>query len=273
VSALDYDFMRRALVAAALVGATAPAIGIFLVQRRLSLMGDGIGHVAFAGVAAGLLFATSPVLSAMVAAGIAGVVLELLRERGRTGGDIALALIFYGGIAAGALLTYLAGASNRVLEYLFGSVLLVSPGDVGMIAATSALVLAVVLGLRKQLFAVCYDEESARASGLRVQALNILIALLAAVTVAVTMRVVGILLVSAMLVLPVAAAQQLARSFHATMMFASVLGMLLGVGGLLIAFYANVAPGASIVLSAIAAYVLAAVAAYAISVGGRRRTA
>jgi zinc transport system permease protein len=273
VSALDYEFMQRALVAAALVGATAPAIGIFLVQRGLSLMGDGIGHVAFAGVAAGLLFATSPVLSAMVAAAAAGIVLELLRERGRMGGDIALALIFYGGIAAGALLTYLAGASNRVLEYLFGSVLLVTPTDVGLIAITSALVLALVFGLRKQLFAVCYDEEAARASGLRVRGLNMLIAVLAAVTVAVTMRVVGILLVSAMLVLPVAASQQLARSFHTTMVSASVLGVGLSVGGLLLAFYADVAPGASIVLSAIAAYVFATAAAYGVSASGRRRAA
>jgi zinc transport system permease protein len=273
VSALDYDFMQRALVAAALVGATAPVIGIFLVQRGLSLMGDGIGHVAFAGVAAGLLFATSPVLSAMAAAAAAGVALEWLRERGRTGGDIALALIFYGGIATGALLTYLAGASNRVLEYLFGSVLLVTSADVGLIAVTSAVVLALVFGLRKQLFAVCYDEEAARASGLRVRGLNMLIAVLAAVTVAVTMRVVGILLVSAMLVLPVAASQQLARSFHSTMISASALGVVLSIGGLLIAFYADVAPGASIVLSAIAAYIVAAAVAYTVSVGGRRRTA
>jgi zinc transport system permease protein len=270
MTALEYDFMQRALVAAALVGGTAPAIGIFLVQRRLSLMGDGIGHVAFAGVAAGFVFSTSPVVTAMIGAAVAAVVLEVLRDRGRAGGDVALALIFYGGIAAGALLTYLAGASNRVLEYLFGSVLLVTAADVGIIAGTSAVVLGIVFGLRKQLFAVCYDEEAARASGLRVRRLNLLIAVLAAVTVAVTMRVVGILLVSAMLVLPVAACQQLARSFHTTMISASVLGLILGVTGLLVAFYVDVAPGATIVLSAIAVYACAAVAAYAASLAGRR---
>lgn len=270
MSALDYDFMQRALVAAALVGATAPAIGIFLVQRRLSLMGDGIGHVAFAGVAAGFVFSTSPVVTAMVGAAAAGVVLEVLRDRGRTGGDVALALILYGGIAAGALLTYLAGASNRVLEYLFGSVLLVTAADVGIIAGTSAVVLGLVLGLRKQLFAVCYDEEAARASGLRVRTLNLLIAVLAAVTVAVTMRVVGILLVSAMLVLPVAASQQLASSFHTTMISASVLGAVLSVAGLLVAFYADVAPGATIVLGAITACAFAAVASFAITLAAQR---
>jgi zinc transport system permease protein len=253
----QYDFMQRALLAAALVGVTAPAIGIFLVQRRLSLMGDGIGHVAFAGVAAGFLFATSPVVTAMIAAAMGGVAIELLRGRGRTAGDLALALIFYGGLAAGALLTYLAGASNRVLSYLFGSVLVVTATDLQVTALTAVVVLATVFGLRNQLFAVCYDEEAARVSGLPVRALNLLLAVIAAVTVAVTMRVVGILLVSAMLVLPVGAAQQLARSFGATMVSASALGVVLSVGGLLIAFYADVAPGATIVLSAIGAFTLA----------------
>jgi zinc transport system permease protein len=265
VRALDYAFMQRALLAAGLVGAASPVIGIYLVQRRLSLMGDGIGHVAFAGVAAGLLFSTSPVIAAMVAASLAAVVIEVLRDRGRTAGDLALALIFYGGIASGALLTYLAGASQRVLEYLFGSVLLVTNGDVQVTSVTVVVVLAVVVGLRKQLFAVCYDEETARVSGLPVRALNFLIALTAAVTIAVTMRVVGILLVSAMLVLPVAAAQQLTRSFKATMVTSCALGLVLSTGGLLVAFYADVAPGATIVLSAIGAFALAA----AVSVMGR----
>jgi zinc transport system permease protein len=260
VSLLGYEFMRRALLAAALVGVAAPSIGIVLVQRRLSLMGDGIGHVAFAGVAAGFVFATSPVITAMGAAALAAIAIEFLRDRGRTAGDLALALIFYGGLAAGALLTYLAGASNRVLEYLFGSVLTVTPADLRVTLVTSAIVLAVVAALRKQLFAVCYDEETAKVAGLPVRGLNLLIALVAAITIAVTMRVVGILLVSAMLVLPVAAAQQLTRSFGATMMVSSLLGLALSVGGLVAAFYVDVAPGATIVLAAVGAFVLAAIA-------------
>ena len=256
---LDFDFMRRALVAAAAVGLAAPAVGVFLVQRRLSLMGDGIGHVALPGVAAGFLTGTSPVLGALVAAVLGAVVIEALRRRGRTAGDLALAVIFYGGIALGVLLTSVAGASGtNLFAYLFGSVLTVSTSDLRLIVAVAALVAALVCALRKELFAASYDEEVARASGLPVDALNLTIAVVTAVTIAVAMKIVGILLVSGMLVLPVAAAQQLARSYRATVAGSIALGLTLSVGGLLAAFYADVQPGPAIVMGAIVVFGVAA---------------
>jgi zinc transport system permease protein len=267
VTILDFDFMRRALLAAALVGLAAPAIGVYLVQRRLSLMGDGIGHVAFMGVAAGLLAGVSPVVTAMIAAALGALVIELLRERGRTAGDIALALIFYGGIAGGALMTYMAGAPNRALTYLFGSVLTVSATDLAIVASVSIGVVALSFALRKEMFAVCYDEEVAKVSGLPVRKLNLLIALTAALTIGVTMRVVGLLLVSAMLVLPVASVQQLTGSFRGTVYASLGLGVVLGVGGLIVAFYANVAPGATIVVGALVAFVVAATVSRLVSSG------
>ena len=250
-------FMQRALLAAALVGVAAPAIGIFLVQRRLSLMGDGIGHVAFAGVAAGFLLRTSPVITAIAAAVLGAVALELLRERDRMAGDVALALIFYGGIAVGVLLINLADASTaNLLGYLFGSIVSVNEHDVLITAAVATCVLAVTFGLRKELFVVCYDEEVARVAGLKARTLNLLMAITAAVTIAVTMRVVGILLVSAMLVLPVATVQQVTRSFRSTVLASLAMGTLVSVGGLVIAFYANVYPAATIVLTALGAFIL-----------------
>lgn len=252
-----FDFMQRALVAAALVGIAAPSIGVYLVHRRLSLMGDGIGHVAFTGVAAGLFMGIFPLLTALVAAVVGAVVIEVLRERGRTAGDVALALVFYGGIAAGVLLLSLAGSGSAgatLLPYLFGSVLTVGTGDLAVVAVASAVVVGVTGLLHKELFAVTYDEEVARASGLPVRAYNLVVAVTAAVTVAVTMRVVGILLVSAMLVLPVAAVQQTTRSFRATVVRASFLGFGVSVAGLVLAFYIDAAPGATIVLSAIGAF-------------------
>ena len=256
---LAFDFMQRALVAAALVGLAAPAIGTFLVQRGLSLMGDGIGHVAFMGVAAGLLLGVSPIVTGMVVAALGAFVIEVLRQRGRTASDVALALIFYGGIAGGALLTYLSGESNRILSYLFGSILLVDTSELILIGVVTVVVVVVTLGLSRALFAIAYDEEVARAAGLPVTALNMLVALLAAVTIGVTMRVVGLLLVSAMLVLPVAAVQPLTRSFKGTMLAGLGLGVFVSITGLIIAFYADVAPGATIVLAAIFAFVVASV--------------
>jgi zinc transport system permease protein len=257
VNILEFDFMRRALLAAALVGLAAPSIGVYLVQRRLSLMGDGIGHVAFTGVAAGLLAGVSPLVTAMIAAVLGGLIIELLRERGRTAGDVALAIIFYGGIAGGALMTYMAGTPNKALTYLFGSVLTVSEENLVIVASVSAGVLALTFALRKELFAVCYDEEVARVSGLPVRKMNLMIALTAALTIGVTMRVVGLLLVSAMLVLPVASVQQLTGSFRSTVYGSLALGVVLSIGGLIVAFYADVAPGATIVIGALLSFVVA----------------
>ncbi|MPZ69766.1 MAG: iron chelate uptake ABC transporter family permease subunit [Actinobacteria bacterium] len=249
------EFMQRALVAAFLIGLAAPAIGVFLVQRRLSLMGDGIGHVAFAGIAAGFLFGIAPVSTALLAAVIGAVALEFLRSRGRMAGDVALALIFYGGIAGAVFMTSLSNLSNaNLIGYLFGSVVTVDTMDVTLSAAIAIAVLGTTFLLRKELFAVCYDEDVARTSGLNARALNLLIAVIAAVTVAVTMRVVGILLVSAMLVLPVAAALQLTRSFRATVLVSLALGAIESVGGLTVAYYGDYPPGATIVLGAIAVF-------------------
>ncbi|MDQ3985393.1 MAG: metal ABC transporter permease [Actinomycetota bacterium] len=256
---LQFDFMRRAILACALVGLAAPSIGVYLVQRRLALMGDGIGHVAFMGVAAGFLLGTLPVVTAMVAAALGAFTIELLRERGRTAGDVALAVIFYGGIAGGALLTFLAGAGNKSLSYLFGSVLTVNDSELVIVAVVTVTVLALTFGFRKELFLVSYDEEVARAAGLPVRKLNLLVALITAVTIGVTMKVVGLLLVSGMLVLPVAAVQQVTASFRATIGWSLVLGLVVSVGGLLAAFYGNLVPGATIVLLSIAAFVATSV--------------
>jgi zinc transport system permease protein len=255
---LEFAFMQRALLAGALVGMAAPAVGIFVVQRRLSLMGDGIGHVAFAGVAAGLLLGVSPILSALAFAVAGAIAIELLRSNEKTQSDIALALVFYGGIAGGVLLLGLGDVSTINLNsYLFGSVVTVSTTDLWLVSAVAACVVLVSFTLRKHLFAIAYDEEAARVSGLPVTQLNILTALLAALAIAATAKVVGILLVASMLVLPVATAQQLARSFRATTYASIGLGVAAAIGGLVIAFYANLFPAATIVLLSILAFVAA----------------
>lgn len=251
LSVFEFDFMIRALIAGALVGMAAPAVGIFIVQRRLSLMGDGIGHVAFAGVAAGLLLGASPILFALAFAVAGAIAIELLRSR-RTESDIALALVFYGGIAGGVLLLGLGDVSTINLNsYLFGSVLTVSTADLWVVSGVAACVVLVSFALRKHLFAVAYDEEVARVSGLPVTFLNIVVALMAALAIAATAKVVGILLVASMLVLPVAAAQQLTHSFRATTYASIAFGMVAALSGLVIAFYADLFPAATIVLLSI----------------------
>ncbi len=261
MSLLAFDFMRRALVAAVLVGLAAPAIGTFLVQRRLALMGDGIGHIALTGVALGFLLGTAPVVTAIAVAAAGAVAIELVRERGRASGDVALALLFYGGIAGGVLLIGLSGGTSATLvSYLFGSLSSVSTSDLVVIVALSVTVLAMVGLFARELFAVCLDEEVARVSGLPVRALNLLIAVSAAVTVTVAMRVVGLLLVSALMVVPVATTQQLTRSFRGTLLWSCLIGALASVGGLVVAWYASVAPGAATVVLALGGFLIAVLA-------------
>jgi zinc transport system permease protein len=257
---LESEFMRLALAAGAIVGVLAPAVGFFLVQRRQSLVGDGIGHVAFAGVAAGILLDVAPVLTALVAAVVGGIAIELLRSRGGAAGDQALALVFYTGIALGVVLVAQAGALNvNLFQYLFGSILTVTRSDLALIAALGAVGLATIALLYRALAGVVIDEEGARVVGVPIGSLNVALAALTAVTVALSMRVVGILLVAALMVLPVSAAGRIAWSMRSTLVVSILIGLASALCGLTISYYADLPPGGTIVLVAAGTYLLALV--------------
>jgi zinc transport system permease protein len=260
---LSAHFFQLALVAALCTGLAAPVIGTYLVQRRMALMGDGIGHVAVTGVALGLLTGASPTWTAVVVTILGATLIEVIRERGHTNGDVALALLFYGGIAGGVLLTGLAGQSAASLQsYLFGSIISIDSADAVTTAVLAVVVIGIGLGLLPQLFAVCQDSEFAQVAGLPVRAYNLLIGVMAAVTVTVSMRTVGLLLVSALMVVPVATSQQLTSTFRRTVVLAMGLGAVASLGGLLLSgwlglsFDATVAPGPAIVLLSLAGFVL-----------------
>jgi zinc transport system permease protein len=255
---LDLEFMRLAFGAGIVVGLLAPAVGFFLVQRRLSLIGDGIGHVAFAGVALGYLLDLPLVLTALIVSVIGALSIELLRARRRTAGDQALALVFYTGIAGGVVLVSAAGALNvNLFQFLFGSILTVTRGDLAVIAALGAASLLVIGLLYRPLVATVVDEDPARVAGLPVAALNVLTAVLAAVTIALSMRVVGILLIAALMVLPVIAAGRLAWSMASTIVLAMLVGLGSVLAGITIAYYADFPPGATTVLVATAVALVA----------------
>jgi zinc transport system permease protein len=269
----QYPYMQRALIGALVIGLAAPALGIYLVQRRLALIGDGVGHVALAGVGAGLLLNRSPVLVAVVVATVGAITIELVRARGRTSGDLALALLFYGGIAGGVMLVGLSDSTSANLNaYLFGALTTISPQDLTTIAVLGAAIGVTMLALRPALFAVCHDEEYARVSGLPVRTLNLLLAVATAVTVTIAMRAVGVLLISALMVVPVATAQQVTRGFRSTMAAAMALGLFAAGSGVWVAANADTAPGASVVLMAIASFGVVALLGAAWRVLRRRRT-
>ena len=247
---LEPAFMQRALLAALVVGLCAPLVGIFLVQRRLSLMGDGLGHIALTGVALGFLLQTNPVATAVIVASIGAIVVELIRAYGKTSGDVALAVLFYGGIAGGVLLVGLSSKKSNVnlLSYLFGSLTTVSKFDIGLIVALAVVVFFATLLLKKSLFALCHDSEFAQVSGIPVKLLSMLLAVMTAVTVTIAMRVVGLLLVSALMIIPGATAQQISKSFSGTRVLSAAIGSLAAVSGVIASFYLDLAPGALIVM-------------------------
>ena len=247
--------MRLAFAAGGTVGLLAPAVGFFLVQRRLSLIGDGVGHMAFAGVAAGYLLGVSPVLTALAAAVGGAVGIEWLRTKRPAAGDQALALVFYTGIAAGVVLVSAAGALNvDLFAFLFGSILTVTWSDLWVVVALGAVGLATIGLLYRALSGVVLDEEGARVAGVPVGALNVAVAALAGVTIALSMRIVGILLIAALMVLPVIAASRVAWSLRSTILIAMGIGVAAVLAGLTIAYYADLAPGGVIVLVAAAAF-------------------
>ncbi|MFZ0323738.1 MAG: metal ABC transporter permease [Actinomycetes bacterium] len=255
---LQYAFMQRALLAALLVGVAAPSVGVYLVQRRLSLVGDGMGHIALTGVAVGILTGTAPVFTALIAAVLGAVVIEVVRLRGRTSGDVALAILFYGGIAGGVVLVGLSpnGSAATLNTYLFGSITTTTPLDVVVFALLTVAVLTVTLGLAPQLFTASNDEEFALAAGLPVARLNILLAIVVATTTVLSMRVVGLLLFSALMIVPTATAQLLARSFRGTLALAMAIGVVVSVTGVVVSFVANTPSGGTIVLLAIAVFAI-----------------
>ncbi|MCF2530592.1 metal ABC transporter permease [Yinghuangia soli] len=261
MSMLDYDFMQRALLAALLVGMAAPAVGVYLVQRRQAFMGDGIGHVALTGVGLGLIMHQSPVLFAVLTAAAGAVAIELIREQSKASGDVALSVLFYGGIAGGVMLASKSDSGANLDAYLFGQLVSVSPDDIKIIVVLAIAVLAVTIGLRRALFTVSQDEEFARVTGLPVRALNLLVAVTAAVTVTVAMRVVGLLLVSALMVVPVAIAQQLTRNFAVTMAASIGIGVLVSVSGTAVTYYSDTPPGPTIVLLAIGLFIVVGILA------------
>jgi zinc transport system permease protein len=258
----ELGFMQRALVAGVVVGIFAPLIGTFLVQKRMSLVGDGIGHVAFAGIGAGLFAGIYPVWPALVFAIAGALGVEWLRARGKAGGDLALALFFYSGIALGVVFASAGGGiGTGLFGYLFGQPLTVKPAEIVLIVA-----LGVVVVFRRVLFAVVTDEDWSRIAGLPVGGANALLAVLTAVAVVASMQVVGILLVAALMVLPVASAQLLGGSFAATLRWAVAVGVGAVVAGLAVSRIWGLAPGGTIVL--VAAVIFLAVAAIRRSVPG-----
>lgn len=262
--------MNRAIIASVLVGATAPAFGVFLVLRRLSLMADALSHVALAGVAIALLTKAFVPVVALVATTGAAVSIEELRMRRLLPGDAALAVFLYGALAVAVVLISIAeGFNSTLFSYLFGSVLAVTTTDLWWMGILALVIVAFMLMFSSELAQVTFDPDLARINGVRVHFLNLGLAILTGATITVSMRVVGVLLVGALIVIPVLISLRITNGLTRTVVTSSVLGVFVAVTGMVIAYYADIAPGGSVVLTAISVLVIVETFSFARRINAR----
>lgn len=257
---LALTFMQRALVGSVAVCAVAPVVGMFVVQRQQSLLGEGMGHVAFAGVGGAFLLGIDPVIGALGLALLGAYALYRL-QRGGLSGDVSLALLFYGGLAVGYVFATRSGIGlNALMGFLFGQPLAMTWSEVATVVALCVVAAVLLTVVYPSLLAVAFDEAAARVAGVRVDLLVLTMTLVVALIVVGGMVVVGVLLVAAMMIIPVAAASQVASSYRSTMIVASGVGTCSALAGLLLAYYADLTASGAIVLVAIGFYVLAKLA-------------
>lgn len=258
---LEHPFLQRALLAALLIAFVAAVLGVYVVLRRMSLIGDGLAHVSLTGVAVGFIFGMYPLGWALVAALVGGIGIHLLMEKGIVKSDAAIGIIFTGGLALGILMISAdRGLGVDTHDYLFGNLLAVTGFDVAVVAVLCTLLFLVLLLLSKELFFITFSSEAARIAGLPVRILDLLFTGLTAVAVVVSVRIVGVLLVTALLVVPAASALQLARSFKAALILSAGFGLTATLAGIWVAVTYGTATGASIAVTAIALFLLAVVA-------------
>ncbi|KAB7708754.1 iron chelate uptake ABC transporter family permease subunit [Bacillus aerolatus] len=272
----QYEFLQNAFLTGMIIGIIAPLLGAFIVVRRLSLIADALSHVTLAGIAAGLYFNQTfaflswlnPLYSGMVFSVVGSLFLERLRTVYKHYQELAIPIILSGGIGIGAIFISLAdGFNTDLFSYLFGSVSAVSRNDLWAICLISIIVLVVIFLLYKELFLLSFDEEHAKASGIPAKSIHFIFIILVALVIAASMRIVGILLVSALMTLPVAAAMRMAKGFKQTIVYSVLFGEVAVIIGLVSAFYLDLAPGGTIVVSSILILLLVISAKKFIKVG------
>ena len=269
---LQYDFMQRALLAGIITAIICPVIGSFVVVRRQSLIGDGLGHIAFAGVTGGYMLGIYPVAGAFVLTMIGAVGIELVRRRHPQFADMGLAIFFYTGISMAIIFSTITRMpSAGLLSFLFGSIITVSVMDITIIASCGLVVLAIVYLFFDKLMLIALDEDIANVAGINTSMINMLFSILTAIVVVVGMTVVGVLLVSALMIVPVATAHLLRVGFKATMVWAVTFSVLAVLIGLTSSFYLDIAPGGTIVMTAVLLYITTALVRGLISIKSKWR--
>ena len=252
LEALSYGFMQKALIAGIAVGLICSFMGTFLVLRRYSLFGDGIAHVAFGGISVGLFLGVFPLWTAFIVSIFGGLGLQKLRQSTKISGDSAVAVVLVSGLAVGVILVSASGGfSVDLFSFLFGSILLISNEDTIMILGISAGIIATLIIMQKQFLHLTFNEEQAKLVGLRTTLLNYAFVVLASITVVTSMRLVGVLLISALIVIPNISAMMFGKGFKKTVLISMSISVISVVSGIFVSYFLNVAPSGTIVVIAV----------------------
>jgi zinc transport system permease protein len=254
----QYEFMVRAFLAGVIVAVISPLIGSFLVVRRLSLIADALSHVALTGVALGLLLGINPLVTTIFCTTITAYIIEEIRSNEHISGESILAMILPGGLALALLLISISnGFNTNLFTYLFGSITTVTQQDIWIILALGICIVSILMIFYQQFVYTSFDEESARTSGIPVRLVNHIFMILIALTVSVAMKVVGALLIGALMVIPVISAMQIVKGFKLSIFVAIIIALISVLMGLVSSYYANLPAGATIVMISIILFIVA----------------
>ena len=258
---IQYGFMQRALISAIAISVICSIVGLFLVLKRHSLFGDALAHVAFGGISLGLFLGVYPLWTAYIVAILSAVGVNKLRESTKIPPDSSIAVLLTSGLAIGVILISISGGFTlNIFSLLFGNILLVSNDDVIMILITAAIVIPVIYILYKKLVLIIFDENQAKVSGLNVTWINTLFIILASITIIASIRLVGVLLISSLIVIPNITALMLGKGFKKTIFISCAMSVFSVVFGIVISYYSNVAPSGMIVLTMVSMFLITVIA-------------
>ena len=252
----QYDFMVRALIAASIVGLICPLMGMFIVLRKLSLIGDSLSHIALSGIAASTIFNGNPIIGSLIASSLAAIIIDRLRSSLKEYADLSIAIIMALGVGISGILMSASNVNFDLFSFMYGSIATVTKEDITIIMITAIIVMLFINLFFKELVYITFDEESAKLSNIPVKMINIIFMILVAASITMTLRIVGVLLVSSLIAIPVATSLRVAKSFKQSIFYSILFGEISILSGVILSFYMDVAPGAIIVIVSILQLIL-----------------
>jgi len=248
---LQYEFMRRAFIVGILLATIIPCIGVTIVLKRLSMMGDALSHTSLAGVALGLILGINPILGAIMVTVFSGFGIDFIRKKFPKYSEISIAIVMSAGVGLAGVLSGFAGNSSGFSSFLFGSIVAITDFELYLVIALAVFVMITFILLYKELMYMSFDESGARLVGIPIKTVNFIITILTALTVSIASRTVGALIVSSMMVIPVACAMRFSSSYKMTVILSVIFAICFTVIGLTLSYYLGLKPGGTIVLAGV----------------------